>query len=364
MSIHDPEHDAKLRRSEDLRETALKSIENARQYQSANDSGRAQMEVTRAWKYLEEALNICPLNHRARFLLVSCAMNANDFNRAKDEALKIYRALSSDAMKRMNDSVLHLSIAHACKMSGDLESAVRFAREATQLYPTDPQPQMILGEVRQQQGRSEEAEQRCLRALKLHQSPECMYRLTEQNVYFLLCILGAAQIDIGKVAEAEPHLLRAVDLAGNTSTLALRHLINVYRLLSRTQDALRMAQRAVQVDPTDEEARRDLAELQSLVSAPVAPMSSTRWRHSGIASQRTSQRSAHLRPPAGGYAAGSDTLVAPGRNDENKYDTITLASARSTKRDGDSRTCDRQCEPLQKDWFSNFCCIDRSERDA
>merc|ERR1719161_1777562 len=120
---------------------------------------------------------------------------------------------------------------------------------------------MILGEVRQQQEKPEEAEQRCLRALKLNQAPECMNHLTDQNIYFLLCVLGAAQIDLGKVTEAEPHLLRAVELSGNSSILALRHLTNVYRLQSRSEDALRMAKRAVQIDPTYEEARRDLAEL-------------------------------------------------------------------------------------------------------
>ena len=43
-------------------------------------------EVTNAWFALEEALALCPTNHRARFLLVSCAMNADDYPRAKAEA--------------------------------------------------------------------------------------------------------------------------------------------------------------------------------------------------------------------------------------------------------------------------------------
>ena len=43
-------------------------------------------QVTNAWFALEEALALCPTNHRARFLLVSCAMNADDYPRAKTEA--------------------------------------------------------------------------------------------------------------------------------------------------------------------------------------------------------------------------------------------------------------------------------------
>lgn len=362
---NDPEYDAKLRRSEDLREEALKSIDHAREYQSALDAGRAQMEISRAWQTLEEALRICPSNHRARFLLVSCAMNADDYSRAKEEALQIYRELSGDALKRMNDSVLHLSIAHASKMSGDYESAARFAREATQLYPTDPQPHMILGEVRQTQGRSEEAEQRCFRALKLHQSPDCSHRLTDQNVYFTLCVLGAAQIDLGKAEEAEPNLLKATQLSGHSSILALRHLTNAYRILGRSEDALRTAQRAVQKDPTDEDARRDLAELESTVKlSTAAPPMSTRWRHPAAApmssNHRNTQRSVTIQPPmpsaTDGYAVPSSGL-APGVDGSNTYRSMTIASARREERNCDTN-CDRN--PADNDWFG-WCCVDRSQ---
>merc|ERR1719183_1081607 len=125
--------------SEQKRQDALECIERARQFQSQEDMEGAQTEVTNAWYRLDEALAICPSNHRARFLLVSCAMNADDYQKAKVEAARIYQDLSREQLAQMKDSVLHLSIAHASKMLGETDDAIHFALEATTFYPDDPQ---------------------------------------------------------------------------------------------------------------------------------------------------------------------------------------------------------------------------------
>ena len=154
---------------------------------------------------------MCPENHRARFLLVSCAMNADDFPRAREEALRIYKDLSADhAPSLMGDSVLHLSIAHASKMCGHIEEAMRFATEATELCKDDPQPYMVLGELLHDQERYEEAEQRCRQALALSDSSQCQHPLNPQNAYFALCCLGSCLLKQGKPNEAEISINRAV----------------------------------------------------------------------------------------------------------------------------------------------------------
>merc|ERR1719214_255067 len=112
-----------LKASERKRLEALERIDRAKAYQAENDLDGAQAEVTNAWYALDEALEICPENHRARFLLVSCSMNAEDFGRAKKEALTIYRDLSRQQLREMDDSVLHLSIAHASKMCEENDEA-------------------------------------------------------------------------------------------------------------------------------------------------------------------------------------------------------------------------------------------------
>jgi len=184
----DPDAKA-LALSEAKRQEALELIERARHYQDQGDVESSQTEVTNAWYALDEALTICPSNHRARFLLVSCAMNAEDYARAKLEALTIYKDLSSEQLSSMGDSVLHLSIAHASKMLGDVDEALQFANEASELYPNDPQPFMVLGELLEAVGRNEEAEHNCRQALLRNDSPDCQHILNQQNVFFTLCCL-------------------------------------------------------------------------------------------------------------------------------------------------------------------------------
>merc|ERR1719375_1992006 len=100
-------------------------------------------------------------------------MNADDYSRAKAEGLCIYRDLSEDQLRELNDSVLHLSITHASKMLGEPEEAIKFATEATKLFPDDPQPYMVLGELHMAGDDHPEAEQRFRQALMHNDNPQC-----------------------------------------------------------------------------------------------------------------------------------------------------------------------------------------------
>merc|ERR550514_19241 len=101
-------------------------IDDARRAQSEGQDAQAASLVAQAWARLEESLALCAANHRTRFLLVNCAMNADNYERAKMEGLRIYQDLSGEQLRRMDDAVLHLSIAHASKMLGDTEDAIKY----------------------------------------------------------------------------------------------------------------------------------------------------------------------------------------------------------------------------------------------
>merc|ERR1719375_801086 len=116
-------------------------------------------------------------------------MNADDYRRAKAEALRIYQDLTREELENMGASVLHLSIAHASKMLDDPADAIRFAAEATRLYPDDPQPYMVLGELYTSSGQHQDAEHVCRQALLHHDQPGCRLPLNQRNVFFTLCCL-------------------------------------------------------------------------------------------------------------------------------------------------------------------------------
>merc|ERR1719379_853722 len=105
-----------LRVSEEKRIDAAELITQARAMQDAGDAGSAEELLSLAWGLLEEAVSLCPRNQRARFYMVSLALNDGLFERARDEALAIYNDLSEAQIRAMNDVGLHLSLAHASKM--------------------------------------------------------------------------------------------------------------------------------------------------------------------------------------------------------------------------------------------------------
>lgn len=248
--------------SEEKRREALALIEKARQLQQNGKVGEAQGQVDAAWRALEDSLQLCSTNHRARILLVSCAINAGEFERAQKEALTIYTALTMEQLQKMNDSVLHLSITHAAKMLGNNDEAIKYAKEATDLFPEDPQPYMILGELYSATGRHAEAEQRCRQALMHNDSPSCLHPLAAQNVYFTLCCLSASLVKQAKYSEAEIFLTRAVQI-DDKDTLALQHLVDVYYFQARQEEALKVAQHICEIDPNDTTIRQKIDVIQS-----------------------------------------------------------------------------------------------------
>lgn len=248
----DPNDPSELKRMEALRELGSAA---------AAEPEERHQRMQHAWKILEEAVALNPHNNRARFLLVSCLMNNDDFRRAKMEGLKIYDSLSFEQRRRMGDAVLHISLAHSSKMLGELEDAVKFAAEASEAYPHDPHPHMILGELYEAMDENHKAEKKCRETLMYQNEPECKHPLSEQSVYFTLCCLGASLIKQEKLTEAERFLAQATELS-STSTLAFRHLVDVYDMQGRYEDALHVARHMETLDPEDDEIRQKIIILE------------------------------------------------------------------------------------------------------
>ena len=281
--------------SEARRQEALSCIEKARELQLDGRVEDAQAEVTNAWFALEESLSLCPTNHRARFLLVSCAMNADDYQRAKAEALRIYTDLSREQLQQMDDSVLHLSLAHASKMLKDVKDAMRYANEACELYPEDPQSYMVLGELYDSVNEDELAEKFCRQAIFYNDAPNCKHPLNAHNVFFSLCCLGGSLIKQQKYSEAEKFLTKAAKV-DQDSTLALRHLVEVYAQQDRKEFAILTAKRVVEIETAASTPCEDMKQriLQLEQSAPDGLVSMPRSQELGSVEDapQTAQRQA------------------------------------------------------------------------
>jgi len=247
--------------SETRRREALDHIERAGRCRNDGDDEGARQQLEEARKALEAALEVCPVNHRARFLLVSCLMSSEDYTKAKSEALYIHKALSQDQLKGMEDPLLHLSLVQACKMLGDLGDAIYFAEEATLLYPSDPQPFVVLGELLQRRGDHTRAEESLSEALMRTDDPICRHPLSSENLLFALCSLAHNLVRLGKFAEAEKFAVRGVQL-NSDSPLALKQLAEVYYCQGRLPEALQIIRRAARSDPTDEEVKERVAVLE------------------------------------------------------------------------------------------------------
>jgi len=263
MPAEDPLAAQNAERSEELRREALRLIEEAHGLQSSGDEAASQQRLHTAGERLEESLGICPTNHKTRFLVVNRAMHSDDHTRAKEEGLRLYEDLkSSKQLYALGDAVLHLTLAHVSKMLGEVEDAIQFASEATELYDSDPHAFMILAELYESLGRDPEAEEKCKQALEKQARPDCRRSLNEQSVYFTRCCLGAALIKQAKHEEAERILLEAKAsseaLGLATGALAQRHLIGSYEIQGRFEDAAACAWEVTQLEPDDEEIRKKL----------------------------------------------------------------------------------------------------------
>lgn len=352
-----------LAQSEKQRHLALEHIQEARRQKSSGDVAAAQTEMNKAWRALDEALTFCPLNHRARFLKVSCAMNIPDFATARSEAKKIYDSLTVDQMKEMNDSMLHLSLVHASKMIGETTEALRYAREAVQLYPADPQAYMVLGELCDSVGQISQAEYMCRQALMHNENTGCVHPLSEQNVFFTLCCLGSSLLRQGKHTEAEVFLVRAVKLH-NSSPLAYKHLAEVYQRQGRIREALQVAEKAHERDPNDRSIMyriQQLREQGGIDQVEDTLSSSPRGDPEDPIDRDKLYAPSIPRGPQGPYRGDgypqpsprpsehpSDSPMAPRGAVEHSVAPVKKGKSKNQKREEDDST----------DWFA--CCIDRS----
>lgn len=338
---------AVLHASEQKRLEALERIERAKAYQAEDDLDGAQAEVTNAWYALDEALKICPQNHRARFLLVSCSMNAEDFHRAKTEALVIYNDLTKEQLLQMSDSVLHLSIAHAAKMCNEVDEAIRFATEATNLYPTDPQPYMVLGECLHETNRMVEAEKSCRQSLSHNEAPGCKHPLNPQNLYFTLCCLAACLVSQDKYSEAEPYVHKAMKVDSGSAT-AWQHLLDIYKGQGRKAEALEVAQRLVDLDPSDSEAASALARLQC--TTPDNGSDKNMRQREPASSAPAAPRRQHGQPS---YAIppADDHLEPGGYGEQKPYDHRAEAAAKEREDQYDNKN------DCMDGWSKFTCCV-------
>lgn len=250
-----------INKSEEKKLEALGHINGAKQLQA---SGAPMGDVDNEWghaiRLLENALVICPGNHLARFLLVSCFMNCEDYRTAREEASKLYDELSTEKKQKLNDPILHLTLARTCQLLEEPREAEHFAREATTLFPECPQPYMLLGEVYEQLGLFAESEQECRQALFISDLPECKAKLDATDVYQTLCCLGNVLTGQGKYTEAEMALSRALEIDRRDQP-AYRCLIQTYLAQNKKSIARQIAQRCLSLYPDDLFLRDTLREI-------------------------------------------------------------------------------------------------------
>lgn len=252
---------ATLEASEGLRRKAEQCILSARLANSAGQVQAAKEQVVHGKRCLEEALARCPSNHRARFLLVSVAMNENDFQLALAQGLRIYRDLDRK-QTLMNDSVLHLGIAHAYQKLGQREEAIRMAKEASELYQNDPQPCMVLAELMEDKD-ARIAEEYCRIARERNESQSCCRHLSTENTVFLFCCLGSCLVRQNRFAEAELEFCKALDI-DSKDLQPRRHLVDLHERAGRVEDALRELQELQKISPLDQWTQQHAARLEQL----------------------------------------------------------------------------------------------------
>lgn len=146
-SAEDQQELQSIFRSEKLKETAARCMARARKFKSDNRLELAVAQLERCQWCLESALTERHEDLGARFLLVACLLALGQFEQVIGEASFLYRHLSNEQRRRMNDPVLHMAIAHALRMVRQPEEAVVFLREASNIYPQHSVPFVALAEV-------------------------------------------------------------------------------------------------------------------------------------------------------------------------------------------------------------------------
>jgi len=341
--------------SEAKRKEFLQLMDEARKCQQENKPGDAQGKRKQARRALEESLEICKSNHKARILLVSYAINEEEYDYAMKEALIIYNDLSKERLRKMKDPVLLLSIAHAAKMLSDIDKAIFYAKEATQLYSDDPQPYMILGELYAAAGKHVEAEQQCRQALLLKDSSNLPKRaLSRENVYVIQCCLGASLVKQLKYNEAELFLTQALE-THDRSTLAMHHLVNVYCFQNRQEDAMKLANYVQKLDPSDEAIKQKIELIRK--GEQFA-------QKEGVTPSCTADKS-----QGGNITAASGPLTVPPASkvqpeqshDPDEADAMSTNSGLEPMKKADKVDVKNKGGPRPAEGDTCMCCMDRSK---
>eukprot|EP00746_Dinoflagellata_sp_MGD_P154526 gnl/MRDRNA2_/MRDRNA2_84866_c0_seq1.p1 gnl/MRDRNA2_/MRDRNA2_84866_c0~~gnl/MRDRNA2_/MRDRNA2_84866_c0_seq1.p1 ORF type:complete len:617 (-),score=96.66 gnl/MRDRNA2_/MRDRNA2_84866_c0_seq1:28-1878(-) len=231
----------------------------------------------------EEAFNTLELTvekdlayYVARSYLVALMIRNGKLTQAKEEGMKIYDAIREERMvaslSRLGDGArlpifgLFLHLAHTLKRSGETAQAIKLAQKASNLFPTDPNPHIILGELMHAIGAYSESERECRLALMHHwnlqgnansSSPADRHPLIDDigTVYSTLCCLGASLIHQQKFDQAEIHLATAECEASSkdSNIQAMKHLLNLHQLQNCHGKALLYAKKIARIDPTNQE---------------------------------------------------------------------------------------------------------------
>jgi len=286
--------------SETKRKLALECMRQANLYKLDEVTAKMHAEIAKAWSLLEEACELCPTNHRARFLLVSLCMNDENYRRAKEESEKIYESLSQKQLEEMNDPLLYRSLIHACKMLGDFDAATTYATAATEVLVGDPQSHMMLGELLELKGDHAGAERCCKTALETDASCKGTFKLSLRNVVFTLCCRALAQLRLSNFSDAEDSARQAAERDPH-ATLPLIRLSEVYHLQGRLAEAIDAAQHASALDPRDYTANQRVAFLQRAAGddAGLRPPSANPWSKGVRTSPRGSRIGSDVSRPQG-----------------------------------------------------------------
>ncbi|HYL35968.1 MAG TPA: tetratricopeptide repeat protein [Bryobacteraceae bacterium] len=168
--------DGKLKEAADLFQRLRQTYkDDSRPAAGLAETYIAQNRVDEAFQVLNSAGAGSSTSPVIRLELAKVAMRAHKY----DVAVREYRELAAQNPKSLD---LSLSLAEAYQLGGDLQSAVAAFQEAVKLAPNDPVPLMFLGDALWKANRIEEAQLNYRHALQLQpDNPSAL-----NNLAFLL----------------------------------------------------------------------------------------------------------------------------------------------------------------------------------
>eukprot|EP00747_Dinoflagellata_sp_TGD_P178828 gnl/TRDRNA2_/TRDRNA2_28560_c0_seq1.p1 gnl/TRDRNA2_/TRDRNA2_28560_c0~~gnl/TRDRNA2_/TRDRNA2_28560_c0_seq1.p1 ORF type:complete len:452 (+),score=75.50 gnl/TRDRNA2_/TRDRNA2_28560_c0_seq1:27-1382(+) len=206
--------------SEVQRARAMRCIERAQRFRAQGRHPLAKLQMRQGQRLLQETIDASPAILNARFLLVGCLLSMESFEEAKKHVLALYSCLSKQSIQEMRDPVLFLAVAHASRRLGEIESAIDYLQEATEVFPEHPQPCVYLSELLSYVGRTQTGAEASRLALARDAMPSCPSRLkSEERVRALRC-LGECLTDQGLQTEAEACFREACEVESSTDVSA------------------------------------------------------------------------------------------------------------------------------------------------